>query len=125
MSNILVCVTKQKDCERLISYGKSLCTEKDDKLFVIHVAGLDYTFLSSSEDGKALDFLYQKAHEAGVELIVVKSDDVLETLVEAVKDNRINTVVVGATHEMEGFDGFLSRFEDAVLDKAKIKVVAD
>lgn len=125
MSNVMVCVTKQKDCQRLILYGKSLCTGQDDKLYVIHVAGLDYAFLSSSEDGRALSFLYEKAHEAGAELTVVKSDDVLETLTDAVFDKNIDTVVVGATHEVEGFDIFLSRFEESVSGKVKIDVVSE
>ena len=37
MSNVMVCVTQQKTCDRLISRGSRLTDGKKDELFVIHV----------------------------------------------------------------------------------------
>ncbi len=52
MNNIMVCVTKQKTCQRLIDYGKKLKKSDDDQLFVIHIAKSDDSFLDNSEEGK-------------------------------------------------------------------------
>lgn len=122
MSRIMVCVTKQKTCQRLIDYGKSLMTSEDDTMHIIHVTGLDYTFLDDSEDGRALDYLYEKAREAGAELLVLKSDDVLETLTDIVKDNKIDKVVVGSSHEAKGFDGFIDNLRNEIKGSATVYV---
>ena len=123
MSRIMLCVTKQKTCQRLIDYGKSLMTSDDDTMHIIHVSGIDYNFLGDSEDGRALDYLYEKAREAGADLLVLKSDDVLETLAGIVKDNKIDKVVVGASHEEKGFDGFNENLRNAIKDNAALYVL--
>ena len=123
MSRIMVCVTKQKTCQRLIDYGQSLMTSDEDTMHIIHVAGIDYNFLGDSEDGRALEYLYEKAREAGADLLVLKSDDVLETLADIVKDNRIDKVVVGASREEKGFDGFIGNLRDAVKGSAELYVL--
>ena len=123
MANIMVCVTKQKNCNRLIEYGKTLAERPEDGLHIVHVTGSDYTFLGDSEDGKALTYLYEKSREAGADLTVLKSDDVLETLCNTVKENKINTVVVGASKEVKGFDGFLQDLENKLQNQAKLVVV--
>ncbi len=63
MNNIMVCVTKQKTCQRLIDYGKKLKKSDDDQLFVIHIAKSDDSFLDNSEEGEALEFLYERRRE--------------------------------------------------------------
>ncbi|NLM08135.1 MAG: universal stress protein UspA, partial [Clostridiales Family XIII bacterium] len=45
MKNIMVCVTQQKTCERLIQYGHDLLDDADDELFIIHVAHYQFKFL--------------------------------------------------------------------------------
>lgn len=123
MNNILVCVTKQKECERLIDYGKNMCREQGGSLHVIHVAGLDYVFLSNSEDGRALEYLHAKAEEAGSALKIIKSDDVLETLADEVIEQNITDVIVGVTHESDGYDGFLDRLKEEVKDHAVLRII--
>ncbi len=125
MSRIMVCVTKQKTCQRLIEYGKALKTSDDDTMHIVHVAGVDYNFLGDSEEGRALDFLYEKAREAGADLLVLKSDDVLETISGVVKDNRIDKIVVGVSREEKGFDGFIDNLKNAVRNRATVYVVGE
>lgn len=38
MSNVMVCVTQQKTCDRLIRYGSNLVKGAKGELFIIHVA---------------------------------------------------------------------------------------
>lgn len=42
--NIMVCVTQQKTCERLIKKGKELKDKIDGELHVVHVAREDENF---------------------------------------------------------------------------------
>ena len=114
MENIMVCVTKQRTCQRLIDYGKTLMGS-DDTIHIIHVTGSDYNFLGDSEENKALEFLYEKAREAGA---VLKSDDTISTLCSLAKDNEITKMVVGASGEaVDNASNFLAELR-AKLDKA-------
>ena len=123
MKNIMVCVTKQKTCQRLIDYGKNLASDEEDQLFVIHVLGDSDQILGSSEEGEALEFLYEKAKEAGASLTVEKSNDVLRTLTDIVKKNQITDVIVGQSGEKLVLDGFLSSFRKKLKGKAKLTVL--
>ena len=117
MENIMVCVTKQRTCQRLIDYGKTLMSS-DDTIHIIHVAGSDYNFLGDSEENKALEFLYEKSREVGADLTVLKSDDTILTLCSLAKENEITKMVVGASGEAaESASSFLGELRTR-LDKA-------
>lgn len=123
MNNIMVCVTKQKTCQRLIDYGKALKKSDDDQLFVIHVAKSDDSFLDNSQEGEALEFLYEKAREAGASLTVEKSDDVMKALIDIVDKNGITEIITGQSGEKEEANSFLDRFRKGIEGKAKLIVV--
>jgi K+-sensing histidine kinase KdpD len=95
MSNVMVCVTQQKTCDRLIQYGSNLIKGAKGELFIIHVAPEQDKFLGNHKEGEALDYLYEKALEFGANLTVVRSNNILETLVELVRKNKIDHVVMG------------------------------
>lgn len=123
MKNIMVCVTKQKACQRLIEYGSQLRTSENDQLIVIHVAKGNTGILGSDKEGEALEYLYQKAKDAGAGLMVEKSDEVLETLIDIVETNHITDVIVGASGENAVSDGFLDRLAVRLDGKAKLTVI--
>lgn len=123
MENIMVCVTKQKTCQRLIDYGKQLMHGKRDSLHIIHVTSEDSEFLGDNEENRALEFLYEKSREAGAELTVLKSDDVIGTLDRIAGENHITKVVCGSPGEIGEPDGFLTRFHNKLNGKAELIVV--
>lgn len=123
MNNIMVCVTRQKTCQRLIDCGKSLMENEQDQLFVIHVAGEDEKLLGDTQEGEALEFLYEKAKEAGAFLTVERSSDVLRTLISIADKNQVNRVVVGESGEGEEGARFLRRLEKKLSGRAKLIVV--
>lgn len=122
MENILVCVTKQRTCQRLIDYGKALMSE-GDALHIVHVAGSDYTFLGDTEEHRALEYLYEKAREAGAELTVLKSDDAAATLAGIVKDNKVTQVITGAPQGPLVLDSFLTRLRAKLGNAAELIIV--
>ncbi len=56
--NVMVCVTQQKTCERLILSGYEMLKNDNDKLFVIHVVNEKDNFLDNNSDGEALEYLF-------------------------------------------------------------------
>ncbi|MEF9934053.1 MAG: universal stress protein [Clostridium sp.] len=93
--NIMVCVTQQKTCERLISSGAALKKEIGSDLFVIHVVRERDNFLYNDSEPDALQYLFNVSKEAGAELTVLRSDDVVDTLKEFARDRSIGHIVLG------------------------------
>jgi K+-sensing histidine kinase KdpD len=93
--NILVCVTQQKTCERLIRKAASLRDEITGELFVIHVAKNGWSFLDNKKEGEALEYLFGISKSAGADLTVLRSDNILKTIATFIKENKISYVVVG------------------------------
>lgn len=93
--NILVCVTQQKTCERLIKKASSLVKEPYGNLFVIHVAKNEWKFLDSAKEGEALEYLFGVSKAAGANLTVIKSDEIVSAIVDFVIENEIDCIIMG------------------------------
>ncbi|TCO72264.1 universal stress protein [Marinisporobacter balticus] len=99
IQNIMVCVTQQKTCERLIRRGAEIRDTYNGELFVIHVAKEGDHFLGTSKDGDALDYLFEESKAYGANLTVVRAHDVLETLKKLTEKNNIDLIVLGQSFE--------------------------
>ncbi len=55
---ILICVTRQKTCEHLITYGAQLAKTLGAELFVVHSVRVGDAFLGNPLGGEALEYLY-------------------------------------------------------------------
>lgn len=92
---ILVCVTQQKTCERLIKKGAFIRDELGGELYIIHVALNGLKFLGNSKEGEALEYLFGISKSVGAELNVLRSDNIQKTIVEFAKEHKITDVIVG------------------------------
>ncbi|WP_129600836.1 universal stress protein UspA [Anaerophilus nitritogenes] len=99
--NIMVCVTQQKTCERLIKRGAQIRDQYEGELFVIHVAKEGENFLGKSKEGDALEYLFEKSKAYGANLTVVRSQDVLTTLGDLAQKNHIHLIILGESYENE------------------------
>lgn len=93
--NIMVCVTQQKTCERLINKGAKLKEGLDGELYVIHVVKEGDNFLYNDKEPDALQYLFNISKEAGADLTVLRSSNVVETLKEFTRDRAIGHIVLG------------------------------
>jgi len=98
-TNVMVCVTQQKTCERLILNGYRLLQLENDKLSVVHVVNEKGMFLDNTNDGESLEYLFNVSKKVGADLTVLRSKDVMETIVDFAKDNEITHIVIGARPE--------------------------
>ena len=120
--NVMVCVTTQQICERLIKAGHELIKDREDTLYIIHIAHYDFYFSGMSEEGEALDYLYEKALEAGAALQVVRSNNVVNTIAHLIEENQIDRVILGKTREI-GSTGVKEKLEKNLNTSAIIQVV--
>ena len=119
----MLCVTQQKTFDILIIYGHDLTDENGGELFIIHVAPADDKLLDGSEDGEALDYLYDKAIEYGANLTVVRSDNIMRTLLDLVDKHSIKQVVMGETGNVKNRERLITEFEKKVSEKADVFIV--
>jgi K+-sensing histidine kinase KdpD len=105
--NIMVCVTQQVTCERLIHYGKLFRDKINGELHIIHVAGEMDSFLGNKKENEALEYLFDISNKAGADLTVLRSDNIEKTIIEFVNNNKISYIVLGENNKDNGIVGTL------------------
>ena len=94
-TNVMVCVTQQKTCERLILNGYRLVEAKKGKLYVIHVVNEKEKFLENVDDGEALEYLFGVSKKVGADLTVLRSKDIIKTMINFAENNHITHIIMG------------------------------
>lgn len=115
--NVLVCVTQQKTCEKLIDQGVKLTREKDDRLYVIHVVNENDKFLNNFSDGEALEYLFMITKNVGAELVVKRSKDVIKAIVEYAEEMEITHVVLGGSRDKDPSNNFVTKLRKGLPDR--------
>lgn len=96
-SCILVCVTVQKDCERLIRRGHQEALAHDLPLRVVHV-NTGKNMLGNRDAAEALNYLYALSREFDAEMNILQGNAVIETLVQYAKQQNASMIVMGPDH---------------------------
>lgn len=91
-SSILVCVTGQKDCDRLIRTGRHLA---DSQKIELQVLCVQPTHAGYEANGEELEYLRQTARDADAEMTVFFNDDAALIAVGFIKQ-------IGAIHVVTG-----------------------
>ncbi len=120
-SNILVCVTQQKTCERLINKALEF-SDNGDSIFIIHVAKNDWSFLDNEKEGEALEYLFGIAKSIGANLTVLRSDNIVDTIVDYALENKIDLLVLGDSKGDHSENYFYKSLKE-VLNSVEIHVV--
>ncbi|NLM73085.1 MAG: universal stress protein UspA [Clostridiaceae bacterium] len=107
--SVLVCVTQQKSCERLIKAGAELVKE-DGNLFVIHVSKDNWNFVDNATDGEALEYLFSLARSFGADLTILNSDKIPETIAQFAQHYEIELIVTGESPKGKG-NSFIKRLQ--------------
>lgn len=108
---VMVCVTGQKTCERLIREGARIADEQGGSVHVVHVAMQNSAFLASgvAQEAEALEYLFRCAQSCSAEISVLRSNDALKTLTKFAQSNGISHIVLGVAAGRNG-----SRFADTL-----------
>lgn len=120
---ILVCVTQQKTCEKLIYKAKELTNNKDDDLHILHVAKNNLKFLDNEHESEALNYLFNISKKVGADLMVLKSDDIEAAISNYAKKNNINCVILGESNESNDNSSFYIKLKK-LLGEINIEVVS-
>lgn len=117
-ASILVCVTGQRDCDRLIQVGKQLALERQAELQVLCVQPASSGYDADCEE---LEYLRQTARDAGADMTVYFDDSPALIAAGFLKQT-------GATHLVTGMagtpsNGFIERIH-RLAPRVPISMVA-
>lgn len=91
---ILVCVTVQRECERLIRHGHAQAQAHHLPLHIIHV-NTGKAYLGNPDAADALNHLYALARETDASMNILYSTEILPTIVQYAKEHNAKAVILG------------------------------
>jgi len=98
---IMICVTRQRTCERLIQQGKELVSRVGGELYVVHAIKTGENYLGNPNEGEALEYLFRISKEVGAEMNVLRTKNVIKALADFAKNQGITTMILGPAPETE------------------------
>lgn len=122
--NILVCVTQQKTCERLINKAHELVNEYKGELYVINVVRNDLNFLDSVRESEALEYLFGISKSIGANLAVLKSDDIAGTIAQYADENHISCIILGKSPSENKEKHFVKELKILLKNDIEIKILS-
>lgn len=122
--NILICVTRQRSCERLIRVGYERSKTTGGKPYVIHVAPLGENFLGNPKEGEALDYLFHISKQVGAEMTVLRSNEVVDVLSSFSQKHNIGIIILGEPPSSQGKSDIIRKLKNKLSDVEFIIVPA-
>ncbi|MBO4385207.1 MAG: universal stress protein UspA [Clostridia bacterium] len=121
---IMVCVTGQRSCERLIMHGLKRSTEDGEKrpLFIVHSVLNGQRFMNSRDEADAIDYLFTCAQYAGAELTILRCDNVEQSLADFAHEHDVGLIVLGAPGEKGEHNGRFGRSLKELLPEIEFDV---
>lgn len=107
---VMVCVTRQRTCARLVERGEQIATARNLPLHIVHAVRTGENFLGNAIEGEALEYLFTAAQLAGGSLAMLRADDVEGTLETYAKAHDASVLVLGASPDTSG-DNFVTRLQ--------------
>ncbi|MDL2235622.1 hypothetical protein LJC07_05655 [Christensenellaceae bacterium OttesenSCG-928-L17] len=92
---VMVCVTRQKTCARLIEAGDAIAREHELPLHVVHAVTTGENFLGGDYDAETLEFLFTAAQLYDASLSVLRADDALQALRDYARVHAARYMVLG------------------------------
>jgi K+-sensing histidine kinase KdpD len=107
---VMVCVTRQRTCARLIERGEAIAAERGLPLHVVHAVKTGQNFLGNAYEGEALEYLFTAAQLSGAEMTMLRTDDVEESLAEYARAHEAQVMVLGESPQT-GDESFVGRMQ--------------
>ncbi len=112
---ILVLVTLQHACARLIREGADMALKQGSPLRVVHVANsADASWGDPAAQAQALNYLYALSGEAGADMCVLTSEVPVTAIANYAQECGAKQVVMGGGENARGIAETLSQFMPGV-----------
>lgn len=123
---IMVCVTGQRSCERLIMHGVKRSQPDENglrpPLYIVHCVLNGQKFMNSPDEADAIEYLFTCAQYAGAELTILRTDSVQATLAEFAYEHDVGVIILGAPGEQGEHNGKFARSLQELLPDIEFDV---
>lgn len=119
---IMVCVTQQKSCERLIRRGAELCNPQDE-LFVVHIVKENWRYFGKLKEADALEYLFDISKAYDATLSVLKDSDIESSLKRFAEENDMDVIVMGESLEMTHQQNMILRLKNKLKKELQFEIV--
>lgn len=120
---IMVCVTQQKSCERLILHADEIRKHESDEIHVVHVVKENWKYFGMLKESDALDYLFDVSKGYGAMLSVIKATDIEETLKTYAEKNKIDIIVMGESLESTAQQNMIKRLQNKTTKEVEFAIV--
>ena len=96
--NIMVCVTSQRSCDKLIARGIERAGAGDPPAFlhVVHCVETGRNFMNTAYEADAIEYLFTAAQLAGADLSLLRAEHVDDALVSFAMEHDADLIILGA-----------------------------
>lgn len=94
---IMVCVTRQKNCERLIRHGAEIANVVGSELLILHAVVENDHVVDSEEDCETLEYLFSLANEHNAEMQMIRCQNALDGIADTALKNNVGLIVLGTS----------------------------
>lgn len=108
---IMVCVTQQKSCERLIMRADEIRKHESDEIHVIHVVKENWKYFGMLKESDALEYLFDSSKAYGASLSVIKATHIEETLKNYAEKHKIDVIIMGESLESTAQQNMIKRLQ--------------
>lgn len=120
---IMICITQQKMCNRLIEKAYRLKKNEDDELFVVHIVKENWRYFGTLKEADALDYLFESAKEFGATLSVFKAEDIEGTLAKFAEQESVDVIVMGESLETNKQQNMIDRLQKKTKKNIDFEIV--
>lgn len=100
---LLVLVTLQRACARLIRHGADMALKQHSPLHVLHVVRRgENEERETAMDAQTLDYLYALAGEAGAQMTVLSADVAITAIAEFANQQGARQIIMGDGEHAQG-----------------------
>lgn len=111
---VLVCVTVQRDCGRLIHLGNELSQKMGIPLHVLHVSA-GKSLLGNADAAGALNYLFSLAHEVEAEMKILYEADSIAAIARYAAAHHAVALIMGPDKS-----GFAMRLRAQLPEKTQL-----
>lgn len=123
---VMVCVTGQRSCERLILHGVKRSEPGGDgvrpPLYIVHCIQNGQRVMNSPDEADAIEYLFTCAQYAGAELTVLRADNVQQTLADFAHEHGVGVIILGAPGEQGEHNGKFARSLQELLPEIEFDI---
>lgn len=123
MKKIMVCVTQQKNCDRLIDKAHKLKSNEEDELIVIHIVKENWKYFGQLKESDALEFLFDRAKNYNATLSVYKAKDIEGKLADFAEKESVDMIVMGETREKTKQQNMIKRLQAKTQKEVQFEIV--